>query len=102
MARILTTEEVAEKLHVKPLTVRKYLRKGIIPGRRLGREWRIPEAELESFLSGKAPRRSGERVSLLGICADIPGFSTEEFLKNKQKDIEMEEAKLRRLSGATE
>lgn len=100
MARILNTEQAAEKLQVKPLTVRKYLRKGLIPGRRLGREWRIVETDLEMFLSGRPPVETAERVSALGICADIPGFGTEEFLKSKREEVELEEAKLRRASEA--
>ena len=100
MARILNAEQVAEKLQVKPLTVRKYLRKGLIPGRRLGREWRVVETDLEAFISGRPPVAEPERVSALGICADIPGFGTEEFVKSKRKEVELEDAKLRRASGA--
>ena len=100
MARILNTEQAAEKLQVKPLTVRKYLRRGLIPGRRLGREWRIVETDLEMFISGRTPVVQAERVSALGICADIPGFGTEEFLKSKREEVELEEAKLRRASEA--
>ena len=99
MARILTVEQVAEKLQVKPLTVREYLRKGKIPGRKLGRSWRVVESELERFLSGGPSRPTEERVSALGLCADIPGFGTEEFLRNKRKEVELEEAKLRQAPG---
>ncbi|MDO8683312.1 MAG: helix-turn-helix domain-containing protein [Armatimonadota bacterium] len=100
MARILTVEQVAEKLQVKPLTVREYLRKGKIPGRKLGRAWRVVETDLEWFLSGKPSMPTGERISALGICADIPGFGMEEFLKEKRKEVELEEAKLRRAAGS--
>ena len=96
MARILTVEQVAEKLQVKPLTVREYLRKGRIPGRKLGRSWRVVETDLEWFLSGRQSFPTRERVSALGICADIPGFGTEEFLRTKREEVELEEAKLRR------
>ncbi|MHB9036308.1 MAG: helix-turn-helix domain-containing protein [Armatimonadota bacterium] len=99
MARILTTEQAAEKLQVKPLTVRKYLRKGIIPGRRLGREWRIVETDLELFLRGNVQPEVQPRVSARGFLADLPGFGTEEFLRNKQEEIELEEEKFRRHWG---
>ena len=99
MARILNTEQAAEKLQVKALTVRKYLRKGLIPGKRLGREWRIVETDLELFLRGNVQPQALERVSALGICADIPGFGTGEFLKNKQDEIALEEEKFRRHWG---
>ncbi|MCX6346307.1 MAG: helix-turn-helix domain-containing protein [Armatimonadetes bacterium] len=100
MARILTVEQVAEKLQVKPLTVREYLRKGKIPGRKLGRSWRVVETDLEWFLSGKPSTPTVERISALGICADIPGFSAEAFMKSKRKEVELEEAKLQRAAGA--
>jgi excisionase family DNA binding protein len=81
MARILNTEQAAEKLQVRPLTVRKYLRKGLIPGRRLGREWRIVETDLEMFISGRPPVSQVERVSALGICEDIPDLGSEEHVQ---------------------
>ena len=90
MARILTVEEAAEKLRVKPHTVREYLKRGMIPGRKLGRSWRIVEAELESFLSSSRPIPPGERVSALGICADVEGLSSEEFMRRKQDEIDWE------------
>ena len=98
MARILNTEQAAEKLQVKPLTMRKYLRNGLIPGKRLGREWRIVETDLEKFLSGKVSTDVPARISARGFLADLPGFGTEEFLKDKQLDIEIEEEKFQRHS----
>lgn len=100
MARILTVEQVAEKLQLKPLTVREYLRKGKIPGRKLGKSWRVLETDLEWFISSKSTTAAEERISALGICADIPDFGTEEFLENKRKEIELEEAKLQRSTEA--
>lgn len=99
MARILNTEQAAEKLQVKPLTVRKYLRKGLIPGKRLGREWRIVETDLEMFLRGNVQTETPTRVSARGFLADLPGFGTEEFMKSKQEEIELEEEKFRRHWG---
>jgi excisionase family DNA binding protein len=96
MARILNTEQAAEKLQVKPLTVRKYLRKGLIPGKRLGREWRIVETDLEMFLRGAVQTQAPARESARGFLADLPGFGTEEFLKSKQEEIELDEAKFQR------
>ena len=100
MARILTTEQAAEKLQVKPLTVRKYLRKGLIPGKRLGREWRIVETDLENFLSGIAQPRAPERVSARGFLEDLPGFGTEEFAKDRREEIELEERRFQTKADA--
>ena len=99
MARILNTEQAAEKLQVKPLTMRKYLRNGLIPGKRLGREWRIVETDLETFLSGKMSTDVPARISARGFLAGLQGFGTEEFLKDKQLDIEIEEEKFQRHLG---
>ena len=40
---LLTTEEAAEWLGVKPQTVAKWLRMGRLKGVKIGRLWRIPE-----------------------------------------------------------
>lgn len=90
MARILTVKEVAEKLHVKPLTVREYLRKGKIPGRKLGKSWRVVESELEQSLT---TGRADQRVSARGVLSDVPGLSSEAFMQEKHEETEDEERK---------
>lgn len=49
----LTVNEVAERLKVTPLTVRRWLKAGDLVGIQLGDRagWRITEADLEQFLS---------------------------------------------------
>jgi excisionase family DNA binding protein len=95
MARILNTEQAAEKLQVKPLTIRKYLRKGLIPGRRIGREWRIVETDLEMFVrTGNMPPESEPRarISARGFLAQFPGnLSSEAFLAEKHAENAEEE-----------
>ncbi len=95
MAEVLTVEQAAKKLHVSPHTVREYLRHGMIPGRKLGRSWRILETELESFLSSPQPIPPSKRVSIRGIGADIEGLSSEDFIRRKQEDIEWENRRFR-------
>ena len=51
MARILNTKQAAEKLQVRPITVRRYLCKGLLPGRRIGRDWRVVETDIEDPVS---------------------------------------------------
>ncbi len=48
----LTSEEVAQKLKLHPGTVRRMLARGEIPGRRLGKEWRVSAIELQKFIAG--------------------------------------------------
>lgn len=58
--RWYTVEQVAERLQVAEVTVRRWLREGLLRGSRLPGKagWRIPASELERFLqerSGRAP-----------------------------------------------
>ncbi len=49
---LLTPEDVAERLAVNAATVRAWLRKGNLKGKKIGRKvWRISEDELNAFLS---------------------------------------------------
>lgn len=60
--RYLTVEQVAERLQVRRETVREWLRRGLLPGVRLGDRtgWRIRPSDLERFLDA---RRSGEAAA---------------------------------------
>jgi excisionase family DNA binding protein len=56
--RMLKVPEVAERLGVKPSTVKAWLREGKLAGFRLGGRrlgWRVMESDLESFV--RAMRR---------------------------------------------
>ncbi len=44
---VLTVSDVAALLDLKPYTVKEYARRGILPGRKLGRTWRFLRPELE-------------------------------------------------------
>jgi excisionase family DNA binding protein len=48
--RYLSPDDVARKLNVKPLTVRRWLKSDKLKGVRAGRLWRVRESELENFL----------------------------------------------------
>jgi excisionase family DNA binding protein len=53
-SKLLTPEDVAERLTVNAATVRAWLRKGSLKGIKIGRKvWRISEVELNAFLSCK-------------------------------------------------
>jgi excisionase family DNA binding protein len=47
---ILTAEEVAAWLKVKPVTVRRLLVSGKLTGFKVGNEWRITEDDLQRFI----------------------------------------------------
>jgi excisionase family DNA binding protein len=50
--KLLTPEDAAKVLLVKPDTLRGWLRTGKLKGVRAGRLWRVRESELEVFLRG--------------------------------------------------
>jgi hypothetical protein len=56
---VLTVADVAALLDLKPYTVKEYARRGILPRRKLGRNWRFLRPELELAIKGlpQPPRR---------------------------------------------
>ncbi len=51
MDKLLTVQQVADKLQVDKITVLSYLKKGILVGHKLaGWMWRIKEEDLETFI----------------------------------------------------
>ena len=48
--KLLTPEDTAKALSVKPETVREWLRTGKLKGVKVGRLWRVREGDLEAFL----------------------------------------------------
>jgi len=60
LGKVMTVNEVAERLAVHPETVKRWLRAGLLEGTKLptgrwGRgEWRVSERDLTRFLEGGA------------------------------------------------
>ncbi|MCL6559368.1 MAG: helix-turn-helix domain-containing protein [Firmicutes bacterium] len=50
----LTPKQVAKKVNTTPSKIRKLLREGKLPGRKVGREWLISEGDLETVLDPNA------------------------------------------------
>ena len=53
--RLLTVPEVADRLRLKPETIRRWLRSGRLRGISLGSDhagWRVRESEVERLLGG--------------------------------------------------
>jgi excisionase family DNA binding protein len=103
---LLTPEEVAARLKVKPRTVQEWLRSGRLAGLKLGKLWRIREYDLEAFLDAHVTSGAGtvaerppavtpeERAARIraarGSMAHVPG-SVDDFLRRKHEDIVLEE-----------
>lgn len=47
----MTLEQTAEYLHLHPVTLRNKARRGEIPARKLGRQWRFVREQLDAWLS---------------------------------------------------
>ena len=114
MPRALTVEQASEFLQLSPYTVRQWLRDGKIPGRKIGRVYRILESDLEALVGAdrsrtadavreKAaaadypvaeakPKARGRRRKLAGYgsLAHVAGLSTENYLKTKREEQEKE------------
>jgi excisionase family DNA binding protein len=56
---LYTAAEVADVLRLNPQVVQRKLQAGEIPGYRLGREWRVEEAQLRSWLEQHSNQRPG-------------------------------------------
>jgi excisionase family DNA binding protein len=56
MDEYLTPEEVAEILKVSEKVVKDWLRAGTIPGTKIGKLWRVPKAELETWLESNTQK----------------------------------------------
>jgi excisionase family DNA binding protein len=58
--RMIDLDEAAERLQVKPSTVRRLLRAGELPGCQIGRQWRIDPGRLDHFIEERSAVRPKE------------------------------------------
>lgn len=59
--KLHTTDEVAERLRVKPGTVSEWCRLKKIKARKIGKLWRIPESALQKFLQESEEKQLQEK-----------------------------------------
>ena len=57
--RTLTTKDVAAFLNLSPETVREQFNKGLLPGRKIGRDWRCLKSDLERYVRGTIEHDNG-------------------------------------------
>lgn len=55
---ILTAKEVADYLHIHPLTVHRYAREGKIPAFKIGTDWRFHKKYIERWIKEKSAYHS--------------------------------------------
>jgi excisionase family DNA binding protein len=58
MSKLLTTQEVAKKLHQSIETVRKWCRLGILPATKIGRKYLVKDQEMEEWIEEKKVKKS--------------------------------------------
>ena len=60
---MLTVEEAARRLKVNPQTLRRWIRSGLLPARKLGKKaYRISAADLEERVSLPTPAQAAQRT----------------------------------------
>jgi len=50
--KLYSVKELEKILPITPLTIREYIRKGKIKGRKIGKSWYVLKSDLEAFLEG--------------------------------------------------
>src|SRR4029077_7913608 len=59
---LLTIGEVAEILRVHPTTIYRLVKRGVLPGFKIGGNWRIDKGSFDLFLSEASPPHLTQRV----------------------------------------
>jgi len=74
--RLLTPNEVAERLALSPVTIGHMLRAGTLPGQKLGHLWRIRAADLDTYIvagaEAAAKRRDARAAAAKRKAAGLP------------------------------
>jgi chromosome partitioning protein len=73
LERLLSTQEVADRLAVDRKTVLRYLRAGKLTGSRIGRDYRIPEGAVAALLRRTNPAAPTERAAVVTAVVNQKG-----------------------------
>ena len=58
MQETMTIKQVAEKLHLHPVTVRRMAKNGDLPARKLGRKWHFLKEAIEEKITPEVPTQT--------------------------------------------
>jgi excisionase family DNA binding protein len=78
--RVLTLRETAAFLNVHPNTVRSQVRRGKLPGAKIGRGWRFLEADLVAAIRARYPERPRGRLGIGGNAGPWPSGAANGFI----------------------
>lgn len=68
----LTADDIAAELGIHVQTVQRYFRDGLIPGRKLGKQWRTTRAAFDTWLTGGAIPTTLEGTAS-GVTLEVKG-----------------------------
>ena len=57
---LMTCAEAAAYLRLHERTIGRLLKQGVLPGVKVGRQWRLRKADLDAHLAGGGPRAAEE------------------------------------------
>lgn len=80
---VLDSEAAADLLGVKPVTIRTYARKGIIPGKKLGNGWRFIKSDLLTWLRGMEVEAAELETNPTGARAFLERARTDSEFRQK-------------------
>jgi excisionase family DNA binding protein len=100
---LLTVKEVAGRLKLNPQTVRRWIKRGLLPAARVGgKEWRIRESDLEAAFSRPSAAELRRRRAAVRQLLEIrkrwaaSGLSVAEIMAESRAELEQRGAPGRR------
>jgi excisionase family DNA binding protein len=84
MEHLMTSEEVAEILHVEPITIRRLVNKGDLSAYRVGADYRFAPSDLEGYLQRQRIPAHGEYTS--GYSPDSPLDQLTHWMRRMLRD----------------
>jgi excisionase family DNA binding protein len=92
MNALLTVEQAAKLLAVKPKTVRALAAGGVIPAVKIGKPWRFDETLLREWVQAKA-RENEKQCQSTNATIQISGRSDSRSLTSKLDDLLKQQTK---------
>jgi excisionase family DNA binding protein len=92
MREIMTPEQVAEYLQLNTDTVYRLIRQNKLAASQIGRSYRVPKEDVESFLLTHSTRPQVRKAlfdRVMGIAQSNPGLNSDEVLEElEHQDLE--------------
>ncbi|MEJ2672991.1 MAG: Nif11-like leader peptide family RiPP precursor [Deltaproteobacteria bacterium] len=83
----MNCKEAADLLGVKPFTIRTYARRGVIPGKKLGNEWRFIKDDLLAWLRNMAGDVANLENALTGAKGFVQRLRIDSRFKQKAESL---------------